>query len=309
MRRNYSLLPHEKQKIYGFNREAGQIMGWEIIKFDVCSVWNFTTGKDVIVAVLDTGCDVNHPDLKDNILDGYNIIDNNSNVMDENGHGTHVCGTIGAKNNGIGMVGIAPDVKILPIKILNKRGSGKEKDIANGIIWASDNGADIITMSLGSPSPSKNIENAIDYATKKGCVIFCAAGNNGTSSPILYPAKYNTTIAIGSIGKNLNRSIFSCSGDELDFLSPGEDIFSCAPNNSYVLMSGTSMATPFAVGCAALALSFYRKNQSSIRLSQDKYMELFTKVAKPLNNKDYQERKYMGNGIIYPITKDILQST
>lgn len=307
--KRYSLLPHKKQKIYGFYREVGQVMGWEITKFNIPSAWTYATGKNVTVAVLDTGCDINHADLKDNILDGFNVMTNDNNVMDDNGHGTHVCGTIAATNNGIGMVGIAPDAKILPVKILNKKGQGKEKDIARGILWAADNGADIMTMSLGSVSSSANIENAIRYASNKGCVIFCAAGNYGPSSPILYPARFDTTIAIGSIGKNLNRSEFSCSGDELDFLSPGEDIFSCAPNNSYVLMSGTSMATPFAVGCATLALSFYRKNESLIKLTKDNYIELFKKVAKPLENKDYQEKKYMGYGIIYPLTKNILQNT
>lgn len=254
-RNRYKLLPHKKEKIHGFDRNSAQIVGWEISDFDIQSYWKYSTGSNIVVGVLDTGCDINHDDLKANILDGYNAIEDNSNCNDDNGHGTHVAGTVAAKNNSLGMVGVSPDAKILPIKVLNKNGSGTAAHIAKGIFWAAKNGCDIITMSLASPGSSTLIENAIKYAIDNNVVVVCAAGNNGQSHPIMYPAKLDTTIAVGAVGKSLNICDFTCMGPELDFLSPGENIFSCAPNNSYAIMSGTSMATPFAVGCIALSLS------------------------------------------------------
>lgn len=251
----YKLLPHTKEKVYGFDRNAGQVVGWEISNFDIQSYWKYSTGSNIVVGVLDTGCDINHEDIKPNILPGYNAIDDNSNCEDDNGHGTHVAGTIAATNNSLGMVGVAPDVKIIPIKVLNKKGTGDALAISKGILWATKNGCDIITMSLASDGHSNLIDSAIDYAIKNGVVVVCAAGNSGQNHPIMYPANLDTTIAVGSIGRSLSISSFSCTGPELNFFSPGENIFSCAPNNSYTIMSGTSMATPFAVGCIAITLS------------------------------------------------------
>lgn len=293
----FKLLPHTKEKIYGFNSKSAQVIGWEISQFNIEKYWQYSTGQNIRIAVLDTGCDKNHEDLKDNIVDGYNAIDQNSNASDDNGHGTHVAGTIAAKNNLTGMVGVSPESKIVPVKVLNKRGSGSAKNIANGIIWAADHGCDLITMSLASPSSSSLVEEAIVYATNKGVIVVCAAGNNGNSTPIMYPAKMPETIAIGSIGQNLGLSNFSCVGPELDFLSPGENIFSCAPGNSYTLMSGTSMSTPYAIGCIALTLSAYKNKQIKISLKKNDIVKLFSQhiiKANITNN-------VIGCGIIQPL--------
>lgn len=291
----FKLLPHTKEKIYGFDSKSAQIIGWEISKFDITDYWKYSTGKNIRVAVLDTGCDTNHDDLKDAITDGFNAIDENTNVCDDNGHGTHVAGTIAARNNSTGMVGIAPESEIVPVKVLNKRGSGTSANIAKGIIWAADNNCDIITMSLASPVTSKTVEDAIIYATNKDVIVVCAAGNNGNHTPIMYPAKMPQTIAIGSIGQDLRLSHFSCIGPELDFLSPGENIFSCAPNNSYTLMSGTSMSTPYAVGCIALSLCFDKSNFSR---DKNSIVKLFNKYSKKIPI----ENNIIGCGIIQPIS-------
>lgn len=297
-----SLLPFIRENVYGLNPKSAQIIGWEINTFKIQDQWKYSTGKGIKIAVIDTGCDLDHPDLKNNILQGINLLDPKKDPSDDNGHGTHVSGSISAENNGCGTVGVAPESKILPIKALDAAGNGNNTIIAKAIIFAADNKCDFITMSLGSPVDSKDIYNAIKYATKKRCIIFCAAGNNGENSPIMYPAKYNETIAIGSIDKNLNRSTFTCKGKELDFLSPGQDIFSCVPDNNYAIMSGTSMATPFAVGCASLLLSYARLNskQHLLNVKQD-YINIFKSGAKSLkNNKFKGQKEYEGYGILYP---------
>jgi subtilisin family serine protease len=299
-----SLLPHTKENIFGFNRNSAQIYGWEIKKFDIPSEWKYSQGENVRVAVIDTGCDLYHNDLKDNILQGKNFISPNKDPIDDNGHGTHVSGTIAAKNNGIGIVGVAPMSKIIPIKALDADGNGSNKDIAKAIVWAVDNSSDLITMSLGSSNDSLEIRSAINYATKKNVTIFCAAGNFGELVDIMYPAKYVDTISIGSIDQNLKRSNFSCAGDTLDFLSPGENIIGCTPNNNYAIMSGTSMANPFAVGCACLLLSYSKKHNIKIQNKND-YINIFKQNTVSLKQNKFQEKKYQGYGIIQPSCKHI----
>lgn len=296
------LLPHFRENVYGLDPLSAQIIGWEIIKFNVQRQWGKSLGDGVTVAVIDTGCDLDHPDIKNNLINGINILNKKHDPIDDNGHGTHVSGTIAAENNGLGMVGVAPKTKILPIKALDSEGNGNNQNIAKSIVYAADRSCDFITMSLGSPVDSLDIKRAIKYATNKKCIIFCAAGNSGPNTPIMYPAKYPETIAIGSIDRNLNRSNFTCSGIELDFLSPGQDILSCVPDNGYAYMSGTSMANPFAVGCASLILSYARKvGLSKKMLNKENYIALMKKsVINLRNGKHRNKREYEGYGIINP---------
>lgn len=299
---NCSLLPFIRENVYGLDPSVAQITGWEINRFNIKEQWKFSKGKNTVIAVIDTGCDLDHPDLKNNLLQGINLLDPKKDPIDDNGHGTHVSGSISAEDNDGGMVGVAPQSKIIPIKALDASGNGNNKTISKGIIFAADNKCDFITMSLGSPVDSKDIYEAIKYAVKKGCIIFCAAGNYGEDSPIMYPAKYSETIAIGSIDRNLNRSDFTCKGIELDFLSPGQDIFSCVPDNNYAIMSGTSMANPFAVGCAALLLSYAKSNNKQHLLkTKEDYVNIFKSGAKSLKSAKFKGNKeYEGYGILYP---------
>lgn len=295
------LLPFIREDIYGLDPLSAQIIGWEINQFKIQDEWKYSQGENVKIGVIDTGCDLDHIDLKSNILSGINLIDPKKDPYDDNGHGTHVCGSIAAENNGLGMVGISPKSKIVPIKALDGSGSGSNKIIAKGIVFAADSGCDLITMSLGSPNHSKDIYDAILYAIKKNCVIFCAAGNSGENSPIMYPARYDEVIAIGSIDRNLNRSPFTCKGEELDFLSPGQDILSCVPKNNYALMSGTSMANPFAVGCASLLLSYAKSINKEFMLRKNTdYINFFKQSAKSLKQDSFKGKKeYEGYGILY----------
>ena len=295
-RNRCGLLPYIRQNIYGLNYNTQQVIPWSISHFDVEKEWTKAQGEGVTVAVIDTGCDLDHPDLKDSLVDGYNFIGRNKAPVDDNGHGSHVAGTIAATNNRKGIVGVAPKAKIMPIKSLGKDGTGDLKSICEGILFAADNGADIITMSLGTPVGSMYMRQAINYAVDKGCVFFCAAGNSGQKSELMYPAKYTDTISVGSISKDLKISRFSCStGSELDFLAPGEDVISCVPDDSYAVMSGTSMANPFAAGCAALLLSYKKR-----KLSKFDYIDHFSKHSlKP----EYLFSKYKSRGIITPVLR------
>ena len=293
-----SLLPHTRTEVYGLDPSSAQMLGWEIKKLNIDRQWTYSEGRGVVVAVIDTGCDLEHIDIKNNLLKGINIIDNSKDPQDDNGHGSHVCGMIAAENNGLGMVGVSPKVKILPIKALDSKGNGSLRNVIEGIIWAADAGADFITMSLGASNSNDQLEKAIQYASLKGSVVFAAAGNSGENTEILYPARYKNVISIGAIDENLSRTSFTCSGEDLDFLSPGHNIFSIAPNSGYAIMSGTSMSNPFAVGCAALLLSHNRQHKKfSLRSAQD-YIDVLSKVCIDISEERYRSRKYQGNGII-----------
>ena len=293
-----SLLPHTRTEVYGLDPSSAQMLGWEIKKLNIDRQWTYSEGRGVVVAVIDTGCDLEHIDIKNNLLKGINIIDKSKDPQDDNGHGSHVCGMIAAENNGLGMVGVAPQAKILPVKALDSKGNGSLRNVIEGIIWAADAGADFITMSLGASNSNDQLEKAIQYASLKGSVVFAAAGNSGENTEILYPARYKNVISIGAIDENLSRTSFTCSGEDLDFLSPGHNIFSIAPNSGYAIMSGTSMSNPFAVGCAALLLSHNRQHKKfSLRSAQD-YIDVLSKVCIDISEERYRSRKYQGNGII-----------
>lgn len=291
------LLPHKKEILHGLSVNAGQFLSWPIKTFNIERAWDFSQGEGVVVGVIDTGCDLNHEDLKHSFVDGYNFVEGNNNPQDRNGHGTHVAGTIAASNNNVGMVGVAPSVKIMPLKALSDNGYGSNIDVANAVVWAADHGAKILTMSLGSEFPFQPLERAINYATSKGVIVFCASGNSGIDSDIQYPARYDNAISIGAVDRNLNICSFSCSGESLEFLAPGDDIVSSTPGNTYSTMSGTSMATPFAVGCAALLISSRKTS-----LDRDGCVAILKRGARKLTQPQYSgNRKYEGYGIIQPV--------
>lgn len=297
-----SLFPYEVEEVLSL-QDAAQKAGWNITAFDLPNAWTRSRGAGVKVAVLDTGVDLDHPDLVKNLLPGYNFVSPGKDPQDDNQHGTHVAGIIAAENNQIGMVGVAPEAKIVPVKVLDRSGNGSLVNVAKGIRWATDVAkADLICMSLGSPNPVQEVRKAIQYALSRGVVCFVAAGNAGLTKQIYYPANYPETIAIGSIDENFSRSGFSNTGENLDFMAPGGRIFSTVPNNWYAVLSGTSMAAPFATGVAALLLSYSRSRNLGIRLgSNSDYIEVFKKHTKPITNADLHNRLfYEGFGIIDP---------
>jgi len=281
---------------------AQQKIGWNITAFNLPSTWKKTKGEGVKVAILDSGCDLDHPDLKKNLLEGKNFVEPSQPPKDMCGHGTHVAGTIAAENNDVGMVGVAPECKIIPVKVLDANGNGNMANVAKAIRWAATSGADIISLSLGSPCKLQQVRKAIQYAAKRGIPTFCAAGNAGKTKEVFYPAAYPETIAIGSINENFQRSSFSNTGKNLDFMAPGDKIFSTYPPDWYSILSGTSMACPFAVGVAALLLSYTRTNNVPISLNTvEDYRKIFRQNTIPISNKKYAGNKFFqGFGIIDP---------
>jgi subtilisin family serine protease len=296
-----SLLPYTREDVYSL-QEAQQAAGWQITRFNLPEKWKLSQGEGVKIAVIDTGVDLDHPDLKNNLLQGKNFVERNKDPIDINCHGSHIAGIICAENNDIGIIGVAPKSKVIPIKALDDRGNGNPKDIEDAVIWAADQGADIITMSLGSPNKIDSIHKAILYALSKKCVTFCAAGNAGKTHEIFYPANYPETIGIGAVDENFERASFSCTGSDLDFLAPGVKIFSTVPKNWYAYMSGTSMSNPFAVGCAALLLSYVRNNTINVKLENDSdYRNFLKKYTISLKNPEFSKNKFFeGFGIIDP---------
>ncbi|MEG4503550.1 S8 family serine peptidase [Microcoleus sp. F6_B4] len=258
---------------------------WALDVINAPEVWNQNiTGNGIVVAVVDSGVDYTHPDLDDNIWrnpgeiagngiddDGNGYIDDirgwdflyNDNYpmdLDYYGHGTHIAGAIAAERNDFGITGVAPNAKIMPVRVLDTFGDGEPNNVAAGIRYAADNGANVINLSLGNEFyPSNVINNAIEYANNKGSVVVAAAGNSGFSQPD-YPARNADSlgIAVGSIDINGRMADTSnrAGSTALDYVvAPGVDIYSTTPYRTYDTLTGTSMATPQVAGVAALVLN------------------------------------------------------
>ncbi|MDN7244579.1 S8 family serine peptidase [Planococcus shenhongbingii] len=220
-------------------------------KMETKLAWDKTRGSaDVIVAVIDDGIDISHPELKTQILNPFDTVKESSSVA-AGAHGTHVAGIIGASiNNGLGGAGIAPAAKIMPINVFNGN-FAYTSEIIEGIYRAVEQGADIINLSLGGYAYSSAFNEAIQAAHKKGVVIIAAAGNERIEKPY-YPASYANVISVASSTSLDKASDFSNFGKNIDITAPGTAIYSTLPKGAYGLMSGTSMATPMVSGVAAL---------------------------------------------------------
>ncbi|MBI4744322.1 MAG: S8 family serine peptidase [Actinobacteria bacterium] len=232
---------------------------WALAKISASAGWDTEIGgaSPVVVAVVDTGVDLGHPDLKNKTVEGYDFINNDTAPMDDNGHGTHVAGIIGSETNNLeGVSGVSWGARIMPIKALNSSGSGTDLSVASGIRWAVDHGARIINLSLGSPGSSFVLKDAIDYAYSKGAILVAAAGNNGSNGNLPeYPAAYDHVIAVSATDSLDNKAGFSNFGSYIDVAAPGVDILSTSLGGGYGYKSGTSTATPFVSGLASLLLS------------------------------------------------------
>jgi major intracellular serine protease len=272
-------------------------------------IWGQTKGKGITVAILDTGCDLTHPDLREQIVGGRNFTkDDNGNpdvYRDYNGHGTHVAGTIAATKNNSGVVGVAPEANLLIVKVLDKNGSGQYEWIINGLNYAIEQKADIISMSLGGSEDVPELHEAIQKAVINNILVVCAAGNEGdgndSTDEFAYPGSYNEVISVGAIDFERSTSKFSNSNNEVDLVAPGEKILSTYLNGKYATLSGTSMATPHVSGAMALikvlANTSFERNLTEPEL----YAQLIKRTV-PLGNSP----KLEGNGLIYLTVMDQL---
>lgn len=281
---------------------------WHMTRIGMEAAWDITTGAGVIVAVVDTGVRQSLEDLAGtNFMAGYDFINNDNDPYDDAGHGSHVCGTIAqSTNNSLGCAGIAYNCTIMPVKVLDKRGSGSYDAIANGIIYAADNGADVINLSLGGSSSLTVLEDAINYAWNNGVVVVCAAGNSSSSSPF-YPAAYTNSISVSATGGNDALASYSNYGTTIDITAPGGDsgdyngdgyddmilqntFGKGKSGEGYYFYTGTSMASPHVAGVAALVKAV---NSS---LTNAQIRNILETTAEDLGTSGWDQ--YFGYGIV-----------
>jgi thermitase len=232
---------------------------WALRKIDAPRAWDLTTGSpQVVVAVLDSGVDLQHPEFAGRLVPGFNARDPNAQPQDDYGHGTHVAGTIAAAwNNGVGVAGIAPASRIMPIKVLDSRGLGRASDVATAIRWAVENGAWVINMSFGTEQRVRALTEAVDFAVSSGTIMVVAVGNDTTTVPN-FPAASPNVIAVGSTSMDDRRTSFSNYGSWVDLAAPGVGIVSTwwtSTGPTYRSDTGTSMSAPHVSGVVALMLA------------------------------------------------------
>ncbi|MGI8382294.1 S8 family peptidase [Priestia megaterium] len=234
-------------------------------KVQAPDAWDVTTSNgNIKIAIIDTGVQLNHPELAIKLWPGYNFVEGNLNPNDGNGHGTHVAGIAGAlTENSLGIAGIAPSASIIPVRALDNSGNGTLSNIANAITYSTNAGAKVINLSLGSSQGSITLENAINHAWNQGVVIVAAAGNEA-SNTLTYPAAYQNVIAVASTDINDQKSDFSNYGTWVEVSAPGSTILSTCTGSYYAYLSGTSMACPHVAGLAAL-LAAQGKNNVQIK--------------------------------------------
>jgi len=277
---------------------------------DMEPAWDVATGDGAIVAVIDTGIRVGSDLANTKFVQGYDFVNDDNDPTDDNGHGTHVAGTIAqSTNNNEGVAGVAFNTYLMPVKVLDSRGSGTYDDIVSGIYYAVDNGANIISMSLGGSSGSTALEDALAYAYSKGVTVIAAAGNDGTNV-ISYPAAYDAyVIAVGATQYDKTLAPYSNYGTSLDVVAPGgntdvdqngdgygdgilQQTFTLRGINvnwGYYFYQGTSMATPHVSGVAALVYSLGVTSPDDIR-------NILQSTAIDLGDPGWDE--YYGYGLI-----------
>ncbi len=239
-----------------------EIIRYNMDKIRAPELWDCSQGENVIVAVLDSGVNLSHSELQANIVSGATFVPGTTTPEDDNGHGTHVAGIVAALINNGGVAGVAPQAKIMPVKVLDSAGSGTLSGIVQGITWATDNGARVINLSLGAFVNVQTLEDAVNYAYGNGVLVVASAGNCGdpatwqlNNCPSLdatsWPAAYANAMAVAATDQNDNQSSFSTQGSYVEIAAPGSSIYSTYLNGSYAFFSGTSQAGPHVAGLAA----------------------------------------------------------
>lgn len=251
---------------------------WGVKLIQAPLAWNRTTGYRVKVGVIDTGVDFGHPDLRHSLERGINLLHRMALPQDDNGHGTHISGTIAAANELQGMIGVAPRATIYPIKAFDHNGSAFVSDIILGIEWCVRNQINVVNMSFGMKTRSRSLLNAVNYAYRSGVLIVASSGNDGRIGDIDYPARYNQTIAVGATNRQRKIASFTNRSRLVDIFAPGDQIASAWLRGKHREMSGTSMATSHVTGAVALLLAL------KPNLTPAQIKTIIKKSAKPLRN-------------------------
>lgn len=269
---------------------------WCIDTFKVDVLRSKADGSGVVVGVIDTGCDLNHPDLKSQVIASRSFVPGES-VDDLNGHGTHCAGTIASIDPNIGM---APGAKLVIAKGLSNSGNGAGTWIAAAMRWCVEQGAAILSMSLGSSAADPNIQYACAELAAKGVLIFAAAGNSGGNTPnVDFPGRFPETISVAALASNLAVASFSNRGAKIDTSYGGVNIVSCRPGGGYQTMSGTSMATPGAAGVEALHLSGLKKMSGRTMPTVQKLRAMLAGSSLDVHTPGVDNRT--GPGAIWPL--------
>jgi subtilisin family serine protease len=282
---------------------------WNMTTIGARAAWKINDGTGVVVAVVDTGVALGE-DAPMNLVAGYDFIDDDDDPTDEQGHGTHVAGTIAqATDNGVGVVGLAHGVSIMPVRVLDENGSGSWDGVAEGVIWAVDNGAHIINMSLGGPADpvAQVLTDALDYAYNNDVTVVVSSGNDGFNNSVSFPGNHSTTIAVGAVDMQGDRTYYSNSGAALTITAPGGDttadldddgyndgiLQETFDNNGwqYLFFQGTSMSSPHVAAAAALVYS------QGIT-DPDHVLAALTETAEDLGKPGWD--KHYGHGLVNP---------
>ena len=227
---------------------------WGLPATSTDAAWALGDATGEVVAVIDSGVDAGHPDLQGALVRGRDILDGDDVPQDDNGHGTHVTGIVAAvAGNGVGVAGAALRAKAMPIRVLDAEGFGSSGVVAEGIVWAVDNGATVVNLSLGGPKSESVLERAISYALSRGVPVVAAAGNDALrGDPVNYPAAHPGVIAVGAVDRNGTRPSFSSTGTHLAVAGPGVGVLSTTRGARYGFSDGTSMAAPFVASAVAI---------------------------------------------------------
>ncbi|GAA0595442.1 serine protease [Virgibacillus siamensis] len=298
------LIPHKVDKVY----ESAADIPEGVQMIQAPDIWEEASkGKGNVVAVIDTGCQIDHPNLKDRIIDGKNFTSDyegdSTNYDDNNGHGTHVSGTVAAYSSQDGISGVAPEASLLVVKVLTGEGSGDYQWIIDGINyavnWEGPNGEKTraISMSLGGPEDVPELYDAVKKAVDAGIPVICAAGNSGddraNTDESAFPGSYNEVIQVGAIDFSRKIAPFSNTNDEIDLVAPGVNILSTYKDGKYAKLSGTSMATPHVSGSLALIINVAEKRFDR-RLTQTELYAQLVRRTIPLGYPKSAE----GNGLV-----------
>jgi subtilisin family serine protease len=285
------LLPFKMRQV------SSQTMNWGLICEGIPSLWKITKGCSIKVAIIDTGIALRHHDLADAILNTTDFTKSKIGADDILGHGTFCAGIIGARQNGPCIVGVAPECQLLVAKVVSDNGACYDQAVIDALYWAAEQDADVISMSVGSPTPTEELHNAVISVSQRS-IIVCAAGNNGPAlDSVNYPARYTETIGVGAIDRRKRVPSYSSRGDRVDIVAPGDEVVSCWPPNRIAMLSGTSAACPFVAGVIALIVAD-RKQDNRATLHRDEMLDLLNESAIDIEKPGRD--KLSGFGLINP---------